>query len=488
MVSADITCQQGTSTGETKAPPTEVPGVSIIIVTWNKEKDVARLLEQLRHIDYPEDKVEITVVDNDSTDDTVDIIELTYPWVRLIKNAENLGGAGGFNTGMRWVLENRPECEYMWLLDNDVLVDRSALAELVGVMENNPGAGICGSKILNIANHIEVIEVGGLIDYRIGDTKSNIPRRAQLNDKDAVFSVDYVAACSLLVRTELVTELGMLKENLFIYWDDMEWGMRFNAAGHRVLASNASVVYHPIWPKSTGDNSAIWRSYYRARNSLWFFNNYTPRITRQLLLARIVINSVALALSRCMSCDSRNSQSIIRGIKDFLHGMYGRKDIEIPVHDLDHYLSNRIVKGFCVFIRHVAFHEKAIHFISGLMRRFPQTKIVSIVPDETCFEWINLAGKNNVMAYKSPGKHPLSWTDKLRILKFLWKKPWDLLVTSPLSNWTVGIWGKDVARVDFEKEIVLSIEKMKTMTLFSIPYMAISFIFRVLLFPPAPEK
>jgi len=462
----------------------EVPMVQVIIVTWNKQKDVTRLLEQLRHINYPEGRFEITVVDNNSTDNTIQAIEGCFPRVRLIRNADNLGGAGGFNTGIRWVLENRPESKYMWLLDNDVLVDRDALEELVAVMECSPEAAMCGSKVMNIAKPSEIIEAGAFLDFVSGKTRSNRPQ----NNLDSVYRVDYVAACSLLVRTESVKELGMLNEKLFIYWDDMEWGARFNASGYEVLASTASVVYHPSWAERTGDNSAIWRRYYRTRNQLWFFNNYTSGIERRVLLLRIVTSSLISALSRCMCCDSMVSRSIVWGIKDFFQNIYGKRDIQIPVYNIDDYLSTRTVKAVCVFIRQVKQPEKAEDFVRALKERFPRARIVSIIPHELWHVWATLSGENDVMPYRDLKNRPISWPDKFRILKFLWKKPWDLLVTSPLSNWTVGMWGKDVPRIDFDEKVAISIERMRLTDCFRIAFTAMSFLIRGLLFPPATER
>ena len=168
----------------------EAPMVEAIIVTWNKRDYVIRLLKQLKDIDYPARRLGITVVDNYSTDGTIQEIEAFYPSINLIKNRENLGGSGGFNAGMRWVLENRSACEYMWLLDNDVLVDKGALRELVAVMNSNPRAGICGSKIINVENPGEIIEVGAFINYNVGEIRRNISDRIELQNPQAVFEVD----------------------------------------------------------------------------------------------------------------------------------------------------------------------------------------------------------------------------------------------------------------------------------------------------------
>lgn len=462
----------------------EMPMVQVIIVTWNKVKDVKRLLEQLRHINYPEGRLEITVVDNNSTDNTAQVIDSDYPWVRLIKNPQNLGGAGGFNTGMRWVLESRPESKYMWLLDNDVLVDNNALKELVAVMESAPQAAMCGSKVMDIAKPSEIIEAGAFLDYDFGTTRSNKPQ----DEHDSIYQVDYVAACSLLVRTESVKHVGMLNEDLFIYWDDMEWGVRFNASGYRVLASNSSIVYHPSWAERTGDVSAIWRRYYRTRNRLWFFNNYALGMRRRLVLTRIAIRSLMLALANCVGCDLIASRAIIRGIKDFLQGIYGKRPFHIPTYNLDEYLTNRIVKEVCVFIRHVQPDAREEEFVRGLMKRHPGTIILSIVPHEARHAWAGLCGKNNVISFRELSRLRLSWTDKLRIFKFLWSKPWKLLVTSPPSYWLGGVRGRDVAIVDFEKGVAISIEKVSFKDLFATLLTAMSLLVRVLLSPPAIQR
>ncbi|MDY6986991.1 MAG: glycosyltransferase family 2 protein [Thermodesulfobacteriota bacterium] len=466
------------------ATTTQAPLVSVIIVTWNKKGDVIRLLEQLKEINYPGDNYDIIVVDNSSSDNTVHVIEADYPWVRLIKNPQNLGGAGGFNTGMRWVLENRSESKYMWLLDNDVMVDGNALKELVAVMESSPEAAMCGSKVMNIAKPSEIIEAGAFLDFVSGKTRSHRPR----NDADSVHQVDYVAACSLLVRTESVRQIGMLQEDLFIYWDDMEWGARFNASGQKVLACCASVVYHPSWGERTADNSAEWRNYYRTRNRLWFFSNYTTGAKRRLLLARIALYSTMFALANCIGCDLKVSHAIIRGIEDFLRDAYGKRDFHLPVFGLKEYLSDRMIGSICVFLRSVQPDGREESLVRDLKKRLSGLEVFSIVPNEVRHTWEDLCGNNNVLSYRRLRGLQLSWTDKLRVFKFLWAKPWKLLVTSPPSYWMGGIRGREVAIVDFDKGLAISIEKLRLKDLLSTSFVAMSLLTRVLLFPPATER
>jgi GT2 family glycosyltransferase len=98
------------------------PSILMIIVTWNRKDYVLDLLNSLRNLDYPSSSIETVVVDNASQDGTVEAIREQFPQVHLICNPENIGGTGGFNTGLKWAFE-QPEgkYQYLWLLDNDVL-------------------------------------------------------------------------------------------------------------------------------------------------------------------------------------------------------------------------------------------------------------------------------------------------------------------------------------------------------------------------------
>ena len=462
----------------------EAPMVEAVIVTWNKRDDVIQLLEQLKHIDYPVEKLEITVVDNDSTDGTIQEIETFYPSVNLIKNRENLGGAGGFNAGMRWVLENRPACEYMWLLDNDVLVDKGALRELVAVMNSNPEAGICGSKIMNIENPPEIIELGAFIDYIFGDIRRNIPDCIELKDPQAVFEVDYVAGCSLIARNEYVKRLGVWREHFFIYWDDMEWGARFNAFGYKVLACNSSIVYHPSWAGRCADNSAIWRCYYRTRNSLWFFNNYCTGVRRRLLLAHMIIRSAMHAASTCLAAYSTLSRAFLMGVEDFLKGRHGKKEFRLPADNLTKYLDGTKSKDMCVFVLEDGTAESATRFVCDLIKEYPGMKVLSIVPKASRSQWESFRDKGDIVTYERSGNGSIPWPEKLRIMRFLRNRPWSVLLTSPLTPRIGAIWGKDVARVDFKKGSTIAIERMSLKDLLCIPLSALSYLSRIIFSPP----
>lgn len=465
----------------------EAPMVEVIIVTWNKKEDVTRLLKQLRDIDYPENRFEITVVDNNSTDGTVDAIDALYPSVNLMRNRENLGGAGGFNAGMRWVLKNRPSCEYMWLLDNDVLVDKNALKELVAVMNSDPEAAVCGSRIMDIADYSEVLEVGAFIDYSLGDIRRNIPDRTQLEDPHAIFQVDYVAGCSLLARSEYVRLLGVWHGHLFVYWDDIEWGARFNAFGYKVLASNASIVYHPSWAGRTVDSSAVWRCYYRARNSLWFFNNHTTGLRRRLLLALMIVRFMKFATGSCLAARSCLSHAFLNGIEDFFLGCYGEKEFRQPAYDFAEYLEGTNDRDVCVFLFDSRTAQHARRYVCELMKKCPGMRVRVVVPKANVRQWEGFCDKDDIVVYTRSRNGAIPWGERLRIVRFLRNRSWDVLLTPPLTPRIGAIWGKDVARVDFARGSTIAIEKLKLRDLCRITIMALYYVLRVFLFLPKKD-
>ena len=459
----------------------KAPQVVAVIVTWNKKKDVIRLLRQLSKIDYPAASLEIVLVDNNSEDGTCDLVKKEFPLINLLQNKENLGGAGGFNTGMCWALQNRPLAEYLWLLDNDVQVDQKALQILVKVMTSRPKAAICGSRIMDSLNPTELIEVGAFIDYTIGDIRQNFPDLKQTRPSE-IFEVDYVAACSLLARTKAVRQVGLWHQKFFIYWDDMEWGARFNRCGYEVLAANASIVYHPSWAGRTVDNSAIWRNYYRSRNALCFFNNYAQGLSRRRALVRLI-----LRYSKQVSINgigAYTSQAFSNGMYDFFRGVYGKKEFKSPPDDLNNYLTTRPDTSLCIFVQDAYMAQKAHPLMLKLKKEFPNLKVLSIIQRNQ--PWTGISNPKDILNYAHKNG-AIPWRDRFRIIHFLYKKSWNLIITSPLTPKIAVVFGRAVVRIDFQYNQTLIIEKASRLYLATLPLRVLISLAKVIIMPPRQE-
>jgi GT2 family glycosyltransferase len=323
----------------------QIPAILIIIVTWNKKQYVVDLLDSVLTLDYPTEAIDIVVVDNASNDGTVEVLKTKYPHVHLICNTENLGGTGGFNTGLKWAFsqpENR--YQYLWLLDNDVLVHRRALVELVKVLEAKPDIAIAGSTMMQLDYPWRINEMGAFVDtqYQAGHLilnrhLENIPAwqgktATQLLVEDVDLSqhlmhcnpymdVEYVAAASLLIRAEVAKTAGLWRD-YFIHFDDVEWCLRIGALEHRVVVSAKSLIWH----LSAAAKVPTWVLYYDNRNVLDLLVTHQVRPallhhTRRLIYKKAVyyhlIGKPDLA--------ALHHQAIV----DFDAGRMGKRDIKL---------------------------------------------------------------------------------------------------------------------------------------------------------------
>ena len=267
------------------------PTILIIIVTWNKKSYVVDLLNSIQKLTYPVDFLDIVVVDNASTDGTVDELRSYFPDVHLIVNSENLGGTGGFNTGLQYAFE-QPEgkYDYLWLLDNDVQVHKNALSELVSILEKEPDVAVAGSTMMQLTTPWRINEMGSFVELGLGRLLFNRHQEEverlvgktleELHEEDIDLSkylkhcrpsmdVEYVAAASLVIRSQVAKKAG-LWDDYFIHYDDVEWCLRIARMGYRIMVSARSLIWHlPAEYKVP-----TWVLYYDNRNVLYMLEKH----------------------------------------------------------------------------------------------------------------------------------------------------------------------------------------------------------------------
>ncbi len=322
---------------------TTAPKILIIIVTWNNKASVLELLASLATIAYPIDALDILVVDNASQDGTKEAIETAYPQINLIYNQENLGGTGGFNTGLQWGFEQTEgRYQYFWLLDNDVLVHHRALTELVALLEAKPDIAVAGSTMMQLDYPWRINEMGAFIDRRLGTFVlnrhlENIPLwqgysvQALLElDADLTkhlmhcqpyMDVEYVAAASLLIRAKVAKEAGLWRD-YFIHFDDVEWCLRIGEMGYRVVVSAHSLIWH----LSAAAKVPTWVLYYDNRNVLDLLENHgANRRTLQRLKRYILKKAVYYHLIGKPDL----AQLHYDAVNDFEAGRFGKKNIQL---------------------------------------------------------------------------------------------------------------------------------------------------------------
>lgn len=295
------------------------PKVAIIIVNWNKRDDTLKLLRALEGIDY--DNHDTVVVDNASTDGSAETIRKQFPNIDLIINTDNLGGTGGFNSGMRHALTNR-NYKYVWLLDNDAEVEPNTLSELVDAMERDETIGIAGSRIIDSDRRDITVEAGAFLNRDSIGVQPLYRNIRNLNIANSIMEVDYVAICSALARTSALERVGLMDERYFFFWDDMDWGLQFKENGFKVVSVLSSIVYHPAFTEKRGIMADY---YYGNRNSLLTYTKHMGLSDRISIFYRYLRHKCTSLIFLGLNGREDTMKLGFEGILDFVVGRWGKK-------------------------------------------------------------------------------------------------------------------------------------------------------------------
>jgi GT2 family glycosyltransferase len=286
---------------ESLGPPLiERPRVTCVVLNWNGAEDTIPCLDALGRSSYPVPTV--VVVDNGSTDDSVERIRTAHPQIRLIEAGRNLGFAGGNNLGIRYALTQ--QADYVWLLNNDTDPDAGALAALIEKARSDQRIGAV-SSICYYADDPSTVQAwaGARINLWIGYGKiSTVPR------PDHWFHSVYGA--SMLVSADALRDAGLLDEGFFHYWEESEFSLRLLKRGWRLAAAPESRVLHKV-AGSTGRGNPVLDRYFTASGlRILRLHSPAPRVAMFLFLcARFIRRILRLQITRC--------RSVWEGIEDY---------------------------------------------------------------------------------------------------------------------------------------------------------------------------
>src|SRR4030042_3841159 len=193
------------------------PKVYIIILNWNGCNDTIECIESLKSVTYP--NFSVVVVDNASSDNSIDVIPRKYRDIAFIEVKKNMGFAGGNNIGIKYALEHG--ADYILLLNNDTTVEPNFLTELVRTAETDNKVGILGPKIYFYSEPVRIWFGGGKLnwlrkkgthlDYLKIDNKNLAPEKPKLKK--------FITGCCLLIKKDVVKRLGLMSEDYFLYYE-----------------------------------------------------------------------------------------------------------------------------------------------------------------------------------------------------------------------------------------------------------------------------
>ena len=245
------------------------PTIGIVVLNHNGKALTEICLRSLLASSTPNKT--IFVVDNASTDGSVDYLRSRFPEVTILENQENLGVTGGRNRGFLAACQQGKD--YILSLDNDVRIEPQAIEQLIKVASTAPQIGILGPKTYHDDGSGLLQCAGGRITYTENVTAergTNEPDRGQY---DQIEEVDYFPGCAFMARREVFERLGFLDESFYGYGhEDTDFCTRAARIGYRIVYVPKAVIWHG--GSSTIGSYSPRKKYLEAVNSIYYVRKY----------------------------------------------------------------------------------------------------------------------------------------------------------------------------------------------------------------------
>ncbi len=215
--------------------------LSIIIVSWNAKTYLLECLRALKG-EVDSSRAEIIIVDNASTDDSVEAVREEFSHVKLVANTTNLGFAKANNIGIR-----QSAGKYVCLINSDVKVLQGCLAAMLAYLDQHPNVGLLGPKVFNPDFTLQrscwkFPTLGNSLGRALGlDT---IFPHLTFFPHDTTGAVEVLSGCFLMARREALDQVGLLDENFFMYAEDVDWCKRFRDAGWQAAYLPTATIIH----------------------------------------------------------------------------------------------------------------------------------------------------------------------------------------------------------------------------------------------------
>lgn len=319
---------------------------SIIVLNWNGWQDTVECLESLRRLSQPD--VQIIVVDNGSTDDSCDrILEwaaanrkgetlctrhnsdqvkqqeedgsqvlLVTAGLVVIEAGANGGYAAGNNVGIRWALVNT-DCEFVWILNNDCVVEPDSLSCMVKAMSDDSHAWICGATIRSYREHDRILMTGGArLSHVTFHSTPVVLGGDERTQKLVQKRLSYIVGACMLVSRSLFEKVGLLSEHYFLFFEEPDLMERAGRDCRLAVAFDAT-VYHKEGSATGSVSAARHKSpladYYSFRSRLLFVAAFYPH-----RLWLVWLELPVYVLSRLAVGKLANANGILRAGRDFL--------------------------------------------------------------------------------------------------------------------------------------------------------------------------
>ena len=261
------------------------PLVYVVILNWNGWQDSVRCLHSLSTVTQPLCHL---LVDNGSTDDSVDYLRETFPDLNIMETGRNLGFAGGNNVGIKYALAQG--ADYVLLLNNDTVVDPDFVQPLLQVLEKDTTVAAVNPKIYFLHEMNRLWATGGTTRFWLAYSGNRGRGKLDRGQFDEVETVDFGTGCCLLIRRNVLEEVGLFDTDYFAYYEDLDWSCRAQRHGYNIKFVPESKIWHAVGSasKNEGGQQSAYVHFLVARNQLWALRTYAGSVRGLAYIAYFV--------------------------------------------------------------------------------------------------------------------------------------------------------------------------------------------------------
>ena len=241
--------------------------VGIVILNWNNYEDTKECLESIGHQTY--ESFDLVVVDGMSTDHSTERIQKEFPKYNYIYLDRDIGYGGGNNAGIKFLLKEGAEA--VLSMNNDVILDKNCLEELVKELQRNSKAGIIGPRMYSYSDRKLFQLSGGYVNV----LKSKPSPKWVKEDSESPiepFEVIKLPGACILVRKEALEYSGLFDEGFFLYYADTDFEKRISDQGWRQVSVPSAKAYHKI--SATVGKGSLKLLYYDSRDFLYYVKKH----------------------------------------------------------------------------------------------------------------------------------------------------------------------------------------------------------------------
>ena len=293
------------------------PLVINVILNTNRREDTLACLAAVAASTYPNQRT--IVLDNASTDGSVEAISVCYPQVQIVPLKENRGYAGNNNVGIDLALEQG--AGWVFVLNEDITLAPDCLVELMQVAESSPGIGIAGPMVYHFDEPDVIQSAGGLLDryWRTIHVGQNQPDQHQYPNPRIV---DWISGCAILVRRDVVEQVGALDDRFFYYWEETEWCVRARRNRWQIWQVPQAKIWHKGVQRNYSPGPNV--TYYAARNKLMMMKKHHAPFSVWLYTSFQTIRTLVSWTIRPKWREMRDHRKALwQGTVDFLFKRYG---------------------------------------------------------------------------------------------------------------------------------------------------------------------